>query len=108
MLGPPRGRGASGRARRNRQLALLTEGLEEYLDFATALVADERGRLILVDQNGGGLVLLGRDGSFLSRQSAYGWKPGLLRYPTDICLAGKRVFVADRGNTRVQVFDILE
>lgn len=89
-------------------LAPLAEGLEEYLDFATALGSDAQGRLFLVDQNGGGLVILGRDGSFLGRQSAYGWKPGFLRYPTDLCLLETRLLVADRGNNRVQIFDILD
>jgi hypothetical protein len=63
----------------------------------------------VVDQNGSGVVLLGRDGSFKGRKLKMGWKEGELRYPSDICLDDKGdVFIADRGNNRVQIFKVEE
>lgn len=83
---------------------LLTAGLREYVDFPTALAVD-RKRVYVIDQNGGRVAILGRDGAFQGHKLRMGWKEGELRYPSDICLddAGN-LFIADRGNNRVQVF----
>ena len=70
-----------------------------------ALAVDHLGRLFIVDENGGGIVILGPDGSFQGRQSNMGWKPGSLRYPSGLCVdTAGMMFVADRGNNRIQVF----
>lgn len=83
----------------------LPDSLKEDLGFPTAMTADERGRLFVVDENGGGIVILGQDGSYRGRQSGLGWKEGFLRYPGQLCLDGKgTLFVADRENNRIQVF----
>jgi DNA-binding beta-propeller fold protein YncE len=82
----------------------LKQGLKEYVNFPTALAADQ-GLIYVVDQNGGGIVILGKDGSFMGRKLRMGWREGELRYPADICLNDKgEVFVADRGNNRVQKY----
>jgi len=61
-----------------------------------------------VDENGGGVVIVGQDGAFLGRQLAMGWTEGLLYYPSQMCLTEKgAVFIADRGNSRVQFFSIV-
>ncbi len=87
----------------------LTKGLREYLSFPTYLTTDSRGVLYLVDENGGGVVILGQDGFFLGRQLAMGWNEGLLYYPSQMCVTEKgEVFIADRGNSRVQVFSIVK
>ena len=39
---------------------------------------DNRGTLYVVDENGGGIVILGRDGSYMGRQLSLGWNEGLL------------------------------
>jgi hypothetical protein len=86
----------------------LTKNLREHLSFPTYLTADSRGVLYLVDENGGGLVILGQDGSFLGRQLAMGWNEGLLYYPSQMCLNEKgEAFIADKGNSRVQVFSLM-
>jgi sugar lactone lactonase YvrE len=79
--------------------------LGDDLGFPGALAADGRGRLFLADVNSGGIVVLGQDGSFRGRQSGHGWREGLLRHPSDLCIdeAGT-LYVADRENNRVQVF----
>jgi hypothetical protein len=82
----------------------LTKGLKDYVTFPTALTADKQF-LYLVDQFGGGVVVLGKDGSFKGRKLRKGWKEGELLYPSDICLNEKgEVFIADRGNNRVQMY----
>jgi DNA-binding beta-propeller fold protein YncE len=84
--------------------APLTPSLKDRMSFPGYLAAS-RGRLTLVDQNGGGLVLLGIDGSFQGRQLSLGWNEGLVYYPAQICFPGSNyLLLADRGNNRVQVF----
>jgi sugar lactone lactonase YvrE len=86
----------------------LTKSLREYLNFPTSLTMDNRGTLYVVDENGGGVVILGRDGSYIGRQLSLGWNEGLLYYPSQICLNEKgEVFIADRGNSRVQIFTLV-
>ncbi|MGE5699012.1 MAG: NHL repeat-containing protein [Deltaproteobacteria bacterium] len=83
----------------------LTESLKEDVDFPVAIAADNRGNLFLVDQNGSGIVILGRDGSFRGRQLNLGWKEGLLHYPSQICVNDNGfIFIADRGNSRIQIY----
>jgi hypothetical protein len=61
-----------------------------------------------VDENGAGIVILGQDGSFLGRQLTMGWNEGLLYYPSQMCINDKdEAFIADTGNSRVQVFSIV-
>jgi hypothetical protein len=37
-----------------------------------------------------------------------GWNEGLLYYPSQMCISEKgEAFIADRGNSRVQVFNII-
>jgi sugar lactone lactonase YvrE len=88
--------------------APTTKNLRAHLSFGTSMTVDSRGVLYIVDQNGGGVVLVGQDGSVLGRQLAMGWNEGLLYYPSQICLNEKgQVFIADPGNSRVQVFAIV-
>ena len=87
----------------------LTESLKEYVRFPSSMVTDSRGRIYLVDRNGGSIVLLGQEGSFLGRQSGFGWKEGRLNYPSQVCINGEgEVFVADTRNNRVQIFEAVE
>lgn len=67
-----------------------------------------KGAILVVEGNGGTIVALGRDGAFLSRQLTPGWNEGQLNHPSQICVNGKdEAFVADRDNSRVQVFQIV-
>jgi sugar lactone lactonase YvrE len=87
----------------------LAEGLKEDVDFPIAIAADNRGNLFVVDQNGSGIVILGRDGTFKGRQLNLGWKEGLLNYPSQICVNNNGyIFIADRGNNRIQVFSAIQ
>jgi hypothetical protein len=78
--------------------------MKDKMNFPTYLVAS-KGRLLVVDQNGNGIVLLGSDGSYQGRQLSIGWADGLVNYPAQLCLTDAGVaFLADRFNNRVQVF----
>jgi DNA-binding beta-propeller fold protein YncE len=84
----------------------LTGSMREYMNFATYIAAGKAGEFYLVDQDGGAIVVMGLDGSFLGRQLGLGWKNGLLYYPTQICInKNGEFFIADRNNSRVQMFD---
>lgn len=89
------------------KFAPLTGAMQDDFDFPTSMTIDDLGRLYVVDKYGGGIVILGPDGSFQGRQSKMGWDAGSLRYPSAICVdpAGL-MYVADRGNNRVQMFAV--
>jgi len=98
----------SAAPRNARDFTPLGKSLRTHLSFATSIAVDGRGVLYVVDENGSGIVLVGPDGSVLGRQLAMGWTEGLLYNPTQMCLNDKgQVFIADRGNSRVQVFAIV-
>jgi DNA-binding beta-propeller fold protein YncE len=91
------------------KLSALTGSLKQYMRFPTSITTDKRGRIYLVDRNGGRIIVLGQDGSFLGRLSGRGWKEGLLNHPSNMCINSKgEVFIADTSNSRVQIFTILE
>lgn len=84
--------------------ALLAKGLKDRISFPSFMTTT-RGKLLLVDQNGAGVVILGLDGSYQGRQLAMGWNDGLVYYPAQLCVTeAGAVFVADRYNNRVQQF----
>jgi DNA-binding beta-propeller fold protein YncE len=89
----------------------LTEAKENLAGkamFPTSLTADDSGNLYVADQNGGAILVVGADGAFRARQSGQGWKPGLLRYPSSLCIDhNDYLFVADRANNRIQIFAII-
>jgi NHL repeat-containing protein len=88
----------------DKAFSALTKGLKDFVTFPTVITADKQF-LYIVDQFGSGIVVLGKDGSFKGRKLRLGWKEGELHYPSDVCLNEKgEVFVADRGNNRVQMY----
>jgi len=87
----------------------LTKDLREYLNFPTSITTDNRGTVYVVDQNGSGIVILGQDGSFQGRQLNMGWNEGLLYFPSQMCINDNgEVFIADRDNSRVQIFSLVK
>lgn len=87
----------------------LSKNLQEYMNFPTYITLDVKGGIYLVDQNGGTVAALGQDGSFTGRLLAMGWKEGQLYYPGQICMSGTEtvmVMVADRNNSRAQLFEL--
>jgi hypothetical protein len=87
----------------------LTKNLHEYVSFATYLTVDIRGNIYLVDQDGGVIVTLGPDGKYTGRIATLGWKEGQLYYPAQMSFCGNSMFaVADRNNSRVQIFETVK
>ena len=90
-------------------VAPLSGSIAEEVNFPTAIATDGRGNIFLVDQNGSGIVILGQDGALRGRRLSMGWKDGFLRYPSHMCInESGNVFIADRGNNRVEAFLIAE
>jgi len=85
----------------------LAPGSIRQMAFPTYVALDETGRFFVVDRNAHAIVLLDKDGGFLSRALRYGRADGLLNYPGQLCLTHGYAFVADRNNNRVQIFSIL-
>ena len=70
-------------------------------------ITASRGILFVAEGSGGTIDAFGRDGKFLSRMLTMGWTEGLLNHPSQLCVSDKdEVFVADRDNSRVQVFQL--
>jgi sugar lactone lactonase YvrE len=91
------------------EFAVLAKDIKDYSDFPAGLAVDNKGRIIVSDKNGSKIIVIGRDGSFQGQQLGMGWKEGLLRYPSQICISGTgKLFIADRGNNRIQIFSISE
>ena len=92
-----------------KEFSPLGGSLKEYLSFPAYITTDSRGTIYVVDESGSGIVILGPDGSFLGRQLNVGWNEGLLNYPSQICFNEKgEVFIADRGNSRIQIFNLIK
>lgn len=88
---------------------LLSSGLKEHMNFPVSLALDSKGVLYLSDQYGSGLALVGHDGSFQGRKFGLGWEDGQLYYPAQLCINNQdTLIIADRNNSRVQVFNILD
>lgn len=84
----------------------LAKGLKELMSFGMYVTAWQ-GKIVVVDQYGSGLVLIGPDGGFLGRRLSIGWSDGLVNYPAQVCLQSTGLaFVADRFNNRVQLFNV--
>ncbi|MCL7487980.1 MAG: NHL repeat-containing protein [Desulfobulbaceae bacterium] len=85
--------------------SLLSQGIREYANFPTSIALDKSGIIYLVDKHGGSLIMLNPDGSFLGHKFGYGWKESQFYYPTDLCISESGNFIiADRGNSRIQIF----
>ena len=86
-------------------LSPLTGELKDDLKFPSNIAIDMQGRLFISDKNSGGIVVIGRDGTFLNRLLSLGWKEGNVRYPSQICVEKDgSFFVADKANSRIQKF----
>ena len=86
----------------------LGKDLSDVITTLPTYITTSKGTILVVEGNGSRILGLGRDGTFLSRQLAMGWTEGALNHPSQICVNDKdEVFVADRDNSRVQVFQLM-
>jgi len=92
------------------QFVPFTKGLQDYLNFATNMVTTSGSAdIYVVDQDGAAIVILGPDGLFKGRQLSLGWRNGQLYYPQQMCFhKSNDVVIAERGNSRVQIFEIFK
>lgn len=87
----------------------LGESLKEYMNYPTSLATDDSGTLYLLDQFGSGLAVVSRDGSFMGRPLGMGWTESRLFYPSQVCIGPDGILaIADRSNSRVQIFSLAE
>ena len=85
--------------------APLGPGLSDTLLTLPTSVTASRGLILIVEGSAGSIVSIGQDGTFVGRQLTPGWQDGSLNHPTRVCVNDKdEAFVADRDNSRVQVF----
>jgi len=95
-------------SKESKSFSPFKNGLNDYINFPSNITIDAKGVIYLSDLAGGTISVIGQDGTFRGHQSGYGWKEGLLRYPSQICINDKGdFFVADRENNRVQMFIVI-
>jgi hypothetical protein len=86
----------------------FTGSLKDYMNFPISITMDEKNSFYIVDEHGGGVIVLGPDGSFQERQLSLGWSEGMLYYPVQMCLSTSGyAFIADRGNNRIGIFSVV-
>lgn len=86
---------------------VFASGLQSYLYLAVSLDIDTQGRVYLLDQDDSAVILLGPDGSFQGRYLTFGWKTGQLNRPAQACITENGTLaIADRNNSRVQLFKV--
>lgn len=86
----------------------LTGSLKDYMNFPITITMDDKGLFYVVDEHGGGVIILGQDGSFQGRQLSLGWSEGMLYYPVQMCISSTGyAFIADRGNNRIGIFSVV-
>jgi len=77
---------------------------EALLGRPLALALDGR-RLLVADAQDCAVKAFALDGAFLGSFGRKGAGPGELSFPSGVTVAGGKVFVADKLNSRIQVFD---
>jgi outer membrane protein assembly factor BamB len=86
----------------------FTGSMKDYMSFPISITMDEKNDFYIVDEHGGGVIILGPDGSFQGRQLSLGWSEGMLYYPVQMCVSpAGYAFIADRGNNRIGIFSVV-
>lgn len=75
------------------------------LDDPKAIDADDEGNIWVVDSGNHRLVVLDPNGGVVRIVGESGTQNGRFRHPSDIALYKNKVYVADTGNERIQVFN---
>jgi streptogramin lyase len=88
--------------------APLGGDLSEALATLPTYLMTTKGSIFAVEGRGSSIVSFRRDGSFMARQLTLGWEEGSLNHPSQMCINDKdEVFIADRDNSRIQVFQLI-
>lgn len=73
----------------------------------TSITTSKDG-IFVAESSGSAIVSYGRDGSVLARQLTTGWEEGSLNHPSQMCFNDKdEAFIADRDNSRIQIFQVV-
>ena len=77
---------------------------ESVATMPTAIMVS-KGLIFVAEGSGGIIDTFGRDGKFVAHLLRMGWEEGALRHPAQLCVNDKdEVVIADRDNSRVQLF----
>ena len=88
--------------------APLGGDLTESLATMPTHMMTSKGSTFVLEGSGSSVVSFRSDGSFLARQLAPGAGEGSLNHPSQMCINDKdEAFIADRDNSRVQVFQLI-
>jgi DNA-binding beta-propeller fold protein YncE len=85
----------------------VAPGGDARLNGARGLAVDHRGRIVLADTGDHRVLVLSRDGALEREFGGYGWETGRFDRPSGVAVyPGFYIYVLDRGNRRVQRFDL--
>lgn len=85
----------------------VTPGGGVRLSGARGLAVDHRGRIVVADTGNHRVLILSRQGAVEREFGGYGWEDARFDSPSDLAVyPGFYVYVLDRGNRRVQRFDV--
>lgn len=88
--------------------ARIGPDLGETIATIPTYLTSTKGTILVVEGPGSRINSLRRDGTFVSRALSAGQEDGFLNQPSQICINDKdEVFVADRDNSRIQVFQLI-
>ena len=74
-----------------------------------SVALDSRGHVIVIDTLRHEIKFFDGEGVFLDRFGGLGWRLGQVAFPTGVAIdAADRLFVVEKGNSRVQVFQEVE
>src|SRR6478735_9244749 len=74
--------------------------------FAHAVRVDAEQNVWVVDEGSNTVVKISKDGVWQKTFGSYGSGDGNMKIPHGITVGGGHVYVADRNNSRIQVFDM--
>lgn len=84
---------------------------QQYIDTfgkfrnAVSFSINPAGNIYVADADENEIIKLDTLGNEASRIGGYGWNPAAFDFPADIFAQTLKVYVADRNNNRIQVFD---
>jgi tripartite motif-containing protein 71 len=85
----------------------LVPGGAARLNGARGLAVDHQGRIVVADTGDHRVLILSRDGTVEREFGGYGWDEARFDGPSDLAIyPGFYIYVLDRGNHRVQRFDV--
>jgi len=88
--------------------APLGSDLSDALVTMPTSLTTSKGTTFVLEGSGSTVVSLRSDGTFIARQLAPGAADGSLNHPAQMCINDKdEAFIADRDNSRIQVFQLI-